>query len=231
MSQMIDGPQEGGCVPLAIQVISSHPLLTRAVQKTLSSTPDISERVLPPALNGTEATSVASLPRLFLLDGCSLPTDLGRLAARCRNHSPGSKFLALLAPQSSAAAEKIRLFYWGIDGFLELHERWQVELPAAVRRISAGQFWVPPEVLTVYIKQVRAFLSGRDLSGHSLTAREIQVLQLLMRSLTNKEISAALSIGERTVKFHVSNILSKLHVEDRRGLLPDVRLSLSSSES
>jgi len=136
-----------------------------------------------------------------------------------------------LSPEGSKSTEKIRLFYWGVDGFLDLHERWQTELPAAVRRILAGQFWVPQEVLAVYIKQVRGFLEEQGSLTHSLTAREIQVLQLLMRSLTNKEISAALRIGERTVKFHVSNILSKLHVEDRRGLLPNLRLSLSSSES
>ena len=216
---------------LLIQVISSHPLLTRAVQKTLSCLPEISSRVLPPALSEADATKGICIPRLFLLDACSLPTDLGRLAARCRSHSPGSKFLALLSPNGSNATEKVRLFYWGIDGFLELHERWQTELPSAVRRISAGQFWVPQEVLAVYIKQVRELLDEERPSSHSLTAREIQVLQLLMRSLSNKEISAALRIGERTVKFHVSNILSKLHVEDRRGLLPNLRLSLSSSES
>jgi DNA-binding CsgD family transcriptional regulator len=42
-----------------------------------------------------------------------------------------------------------------------------------------------------------------------------------MRRLTNKEISSALSISERTVKFHVSNILGKLQLQDRRGLSPD----------
>lgn len=215
---------------LAIQVISSHPLLTRAAQETLSSLPDISPRVVPCALNEADATRGICIPRLFLLDACSLPIDLGRLAARCRSHSPGSRFLALLSPESSSATEKVRLFYWGIDGFLELHERWQIELPAAVRRISSGQFWVPPDVLAVYIKQVRGLLDEQRPSSHSLTAREIQVLQLLMRSLTNKEISAALRIGERTVKFHVSNILSKLNVEDRRGLLPSLKLSLSSSK-
>jgi DNA-binding NarL/FixJ family response regulator len=47
------------------------------------------------------------------------------------------------------------------------------------------------------------------------------VLQLLMRRLTNKEISSALGIAERTVKFHVSNILGKLQLQDRRGLLLD----------
>ena len=215
---------------LAIQVISSHPLLTRAVQKTLSSEADLSARVLSPALNEADATRGPSTPRLFLLDACSLPTGLGRLAGRCRNHSPGSKFLALLSPDGSAAAEKVRLFYWGIDGFLELHERWQAELPAAVRRVSAGQFWVPSEVLAVYVKQMRGLLGEQNLANRSLTMREIQVLQLLMRSLTNKEISAALRIGERTVKFHVSNILSKLNLEDRRGLLPSLQFSASSSK-
>lgn len=184
---------------------------------------DVSARALPPALSETEATKGPSVPRLFLLDVCSLPTDPGRLAGRCRSHSPGSRFLALLSPQTSTSAEKVRLFYCGIDGFLELHEQWQVELRAAIRRICAGQFWVPPEVLAVYIKQVRTLLGGQHLPSHLLTRREIQVLQLLMRSLTNKEISAALRIGERTVKFHVSNILSKLHVEGRRGLLPELR--------
>jgi two-component system NarL family response regulator len=68
---------------------------------------------------------------------------------------------------------------------------------------------------------VRALLDAQRLPGHSLTAREVQVLQLLVRSLTNKQISNALKFSERTVKFHVSNILSKLNLDDRRGLLPD----------
>jgi DNA-binding NarL/FixJ family response regulator len=44
---------------------------------------------------------------------------------------------------------------------------------------------------------------------------------MLMRHWRNKEISSALAISERTVKFHVSNILTKLNLEDRRGLLPE----------
>ena len=58
-------------------------------------------------------------------------------------------------------------------------------------------------------------------AGTFLTARERQVLQLLMRGLANKEISSLLEISERTVKFHVSNALSKLQLEDRRELFSD----------
>ena len=208
-------------VAIAIQVISSHPLFTRAVEKILSHSRDFPARILPPALNEAEALRPPSFPRLFLLDACSLHTDLGPLAGRCRAHSPGSKFLGVFSPGNTSDAEKIRLFYWGIDGFVELHKTWQAELPQAIRSILKGQLWVPPEVLLAYVKQVKALLNAQLLPGHSLTAREAQVLQLLLRQSSNKDISSTLSISERTVKFHVSNTLSKLQLEDRRGLLPD----------
>jgi DNA-binding NarL/FixJ family response regulator len=208
-------------VAIAIQVISSHPLLTRAVEKTISQQKDFPVRILAPTPNEVEATKQPSFPRLFLLDGCSLQTDLGRVAARCRAHSPGSKFLALLPPGNNSGAEKIRLFSWGIDAFVELHKTWQAELPQAIHSILKGQLWVPPEVLLSFVKQAKALLDSQLLHGHFLTAREGEVLQLLMRRLTNKEISGLLAISERTVKFHVSNILSKLQLDDRRRLSPD----------
>jgi DNA-binding NarL/FixJ family response regulator len=208
-------------VAIVIQVISSHPLLTRAVQKLLSHAKDFPVHTLLSASNEVEATSQPGSPRLFVLDGCSLQTDLGPLAMRCRAHSPGSKFLALLPPRGDICAEKIRLFNWGLDGFVELHTAWQAELPQAIHSILKGQLWVPPEVLLAFVRQAKTLLDSQLLHGQHLTTREGEVLQLLIRRLTNKEISSALSISERTVKFHVSNILSKLQLDDRRALAPD----------
>ena len=204
---------------IAIQAISSHPLLTRAVEGILADEKDFP--VLPSASNEAEATSQTNFPRLFLLDACSLHTDLGPLAERCRSHSPGSKFLALVPPADSNYADEIRLFYWGIDGFVELSETWRTELPQAIHSILNGQYWVPAEVLMAFVRHAQALEQTRLQPGHSLTAREGQVLRLLMRHLTNKEISKALLISERTVKFHVSHILTKLGLEDRRGLYPE----------
>jgi DNA-binding NarL/FixJ family response regulator len=213
-------------VSIAIQVMSAHPLLIRAVEGVLSNLKDIPVRLLPPAQNPAEAMRQPRSPRLFLLDACSLHADLGPLAGRCRTYLPGSKFLALLPPEKSSIAEKMRLFYWGIDGFVELHKTWQAELPKAelpkaIHCVVKGQTWAPPEVLLAFVQQAKWLLDAQLLPGHSLTAREGQTLQLLMRRLTNKEISSALSISERTVKYHVSNILSKLQLQDRRGLAPD----------
>lgn len=217
-------------VAIAVQVVSSHPLLIRAVSGIMSHLKDFPVRALPPAMSEAEALRQGNSPRLFILDACSLHTDLGPLAGRCRASAPGSKFLGLLPPGDSAHTEKIRLFSWGIDGFVELHKAWQRELPQAIRSILKGQLWVPSEVLLAFVKQAKALLDAQLLHGHFLTAREGEILQLLMRRLTNKEISSALGISERTVKFHVSNILGKLQLEDRRGLSLE-KLSLKESAS
>jgi DNA-binding NarL/FixJ family response regulator len=215
---------------VAIQAISSHPLLTRAVKEILAGIKEYA--ILPSASTEAETTSEPHLARLFLLDACSLHTDLGPLAERCRARWPGSKFLALVPPGDDGYEDKIRLFYWGIDGFVDLSDRWRTELPVAIRSVLNGQYWVPPEVLTAFVKHAQALEETRLRRGHVLTGREGQVLRLLMRQLTNKEISKALLVSERTVKFHVSNILAKLGLENRRGLLPEapVRVPLKADE-
>ena len=122
---------------------------------------------------------------------------------RLRANSPGSKFLALLPPERSGESEMVLLFHWGIDGFVTLHKKWKAELPKAALATLQGRLWVPSEVLLAFVKQMKTLLDRQLLAGQSLTAREGQVLQLLFRHLTNKEIAYQLNIGERTAKFHV----------------------------
>jgi hypothetical protein len=69
-----------------------------------------------------------NVPRLFLLDGCSLTFPLGPLSGRLRTNSPGSKFLALLDPGRSGESEMLGLFHSGIDGMLVLDKNWKAEL-------------------------------------------------------------------------------------------------------
>jgi DNA-binding NarL/FixJ family response regulator len=134
--------------------------------------------LIVPAASEVQATDRQAPPRLFLLDGCSLRTDLGRLAVRCRALAPGAKVLALLPPGDNVSTEKTRLFCWGLDGFVELHETWQEELPRAIHSILKGQLWVPPEVMLAFVKQAKTLLDSQLLHGHFLTAREAQILQL-----------------------------------------------------
>lgn len=206
---------------VVVQLFSSHPVLIQALQRMTFHSEGFSFQTLPPTLIEPPTPNHVDAFCFFLLDACSLKIDLGPLVARCRNNCPGSKFVALLPPAVGNFAEKIRLFCWGMDGFVDLRDTWQTELPHAVDSILHGQLWVPREVLETFMRWERALFETQLVPGHFLTARERQVLQLLMRGLANKEISSSLKIAERTVKFHVSNILSKLQLEDRRELFPD----------
>jgi DNA-binding NarL/FixJ family response regulator len=75
----------------------------------------------------------------------------------------------------------------------------------AIRKVHQGEQYIPPEIATR--------MSGRLLS--QLSARELEVLQLIAKGLSNKEIGAALHVVEGTVKIHITNILAKLGVSDR----------------
>jgi PAS domain S-box-containing protein len=204
---------------LALQVVSSHVLGVHDIESALSIQPPLVDRLLPHAASEADALKRPNLPRLFLLDGCSLTFPLGPLSGRLRANSPGSKFLALLDPDRSGQADMIGLFHWGIDGMLILDQTWKTELAKATIALLRNRLWVPSEVLLAFVKHVKILLETQLLPEESLTARESQALQLLFRRLTNKEIAYELGISERTAKFHVSNVLSKLGFENRRDLL------------
>jgi DNA-binding NarL/FixJ family response regulator len=206
---------------LALQVVSSHLLGILDIEKVLSAHPVFATRLCPHANTEVDALRAPNFPRLFLLDGCSISVPLGPLSSRLRANSPGSKFLALLAPDRNSEAEMIRLFHWGIDGMLVLDEDWKSELPKAIITLLSNRLWVPGEVLLAFVNLMKTVLDRQLLPGQSLTAREGQVLQLLFRSFTNKEIACGLNISERTAKFHVCNVLNKLGLENRRHFLEE----------
>jgi DNA-binding CsgD family transcriptional regulator len=203
---------------LALQVVSSHLLGVRDIEQALSVQEALGEALLPHAASEAETLKRPNCPRLFLLDGCSLHLALGPISSRLRANSPGSKFLALLPPHRSGESEMMALFHWGIDGFVTLHEGWRAELPLATMALLRDRLWVPSEVQLAFIMRMKALLDRQLLGHQSLTARETQVLHLLFRHLTNKEIAHQLNIRERTAKFHVSNLLRKLGLENRRHL-------------
>lgn len=211
-------------MPLALQVVSSHLLGVLDIESALSAENGLVEQLVPHAGSAAEALKPPNFPRLFLLDGCSLTSPLGPLSSRLRANSPGSKFLALLAPNRISEAEMIGLFHWGVDGMLVLDDDWKSELLKATFALLGNRLWVPPEVLLSFIKQMKALLDRQLLPGQLLTGRESQVLQLLFRRLTNKEIACGLKISERTAKFHVCNVLNKLGLENRKNLLETFRL-------
>jgi NarL family two-component system response regulator LiaR len=87
------------------------------------------------------------------------------------------------------------------------------ELANAIRAAHAGRPTLAPEAAQALIHNTRS--AGIPALGHDLTEREREVLALMVEGLNNTEISDKLIVSRSTVKFHVSNILSKLHVSSR----------------
>ena len=208
---------------LRVHILSAHPLAVCFLVQMLSVDPELRKM-----LSGESLTDLASLrklqqPCLFVIDTCFLPVELTQLTRLLRVRCRGSKFLVLIPGERSNHEEMLRLLYAGVDGIVSLTKDLQKELPVAVRVIQAGNLWIPPQVKAEYVEQTYLLLDKLQLSGLSLTAREIQILHLMVRRLSNKEIAAKLGTAERTVKFHVSNILSKFRVENRRNLLATMK--------
>jgi two-component system NarL family response regulator len=161
--------------------------------------------VVAEAANGQQAVEMfrVHLPDVTLLD-LRMPGMGGVEAAIViRSEFPGARMIALT---TYGGDEDIRrALAAGVQAYLTkdvLHD----ELLKAIRAVNGGQTYLPAAVAA----SLAAQLPRPDLS-----AREVQVLALIVRGLANKQIAFTLGIAEHTVKNHVKNILSKLGVQDR----------------
>ena len=117
-------------------------------------------------------------------------------------------------------ANSFPLLRLGVKGLVPYAQARQ-QLPEAVRATAAGGFWVPRTVLSKFVDWVLESLGPRrwTFGPAYLSPREQEVLEALLANLSKKEIAQRLSLAERTVKFHVSNVLGKFGVQRRSDLI------------
>lgn len=159
------------------------------------------------------------LGEVLLLDGCG-QVDWPKLALHWEKI--GGKVVVLFPEDSAHPEKQLRALFLGVSGVVVTSTKWQGEILQAVRAVIDGGLWIRRDVLNEYVRrtsgQSRSKSREFDALEH-LTAREEQIMGLLLRGDSNKEIGNALGISERTVKYHVSNILQKSQVSSRRELL------------
>lgn len=187
--------------PIRILVAEDHLVARAGVSAIVSMQTDMT--IVAEAANGQQAVELyrKHRPDVALLD-MRMPVMSGVEAARAiRSEFPNARMIALT---TYGGDEDIRrALAAGVQAYLTkdvLHD----ELLKAIRAVHAGQNYLPASVA------LAAQMPRPDLS-----AREVQVLELIVRGLANKQIAYSLNIAEHTVKNHVKNILSKLGVQDR----------------
>lgn len=153
---------------------------------------------------------------VFIIDQCGLEVPLGELIRYLRERCPDPKFLVVDDEKSNE--EIVRLLIIGIHGYVP-HPQVSRTLARAIHCVAVNQYWVPLDAFHAFLREAASALR-RDTHGRQTTTpREVQILELVRRRLSNKEIAELLHIQVSTVKFHLSNIFSKLHANSRRELV------------
>ncbi len=156
--------------------------------------------------------------QVFVIDAEGPRAVTETLLAGLQTAHPGSRAIVVGGKLADAAA--FGLLRQGARGLLTFKEA-QRQLPRAVQSVVAGGYWVPRQVLSEFVNSIlhAGGVRAAAISSARLSRREREVCDALLENLSNKEIGTRQNISERTVKFHVSNLLAKFGVQRRADLI------------
>lgn len=198
--------------PIRILLVDDHEVVRLGLRAVLEVEPDL-EVVGDADTAGRGVVAAVRLrPDLVLLD-VVLPDRSGIEACReIRAAHPDVRVLMLTSFGDETAVLSSLLA--GASGYL-LKNAPRADLLAAIRGVAAGGTLLDPAVETVVRQRLAGLSAGKSESRTALSEREREVIALVARGLTNREIAEALVISEKTARNHVSNILDKLGLARR----------------
>jgi len=193
-------------------IVDDHEMVRKGAKGYLEVQPEI--KVLAEAESGEEAVRLARefVPDVVLMDLVMPGMDGVEATRKVKDISPRTQIIIL-----TSFHEDEHIFpalQAGAISYL-LKDVKAKELVEAIRRASKGEATLHPRVASRLIKQFSLGEGDSKILFTELTSREVEVLTLIARGFTNQKIAEELVISIGTVKGHVSNILSKLHLADR----------------
>jgi DNA-binding NarL/FixJ family response regulator len=197
---------------IRILVADDHPIVRDGLIAILSTQPDL--EVVAEAGDGQEvlAQVAQSQPDVVLLDLEMPVLDGVETLGRLRESYPQTRVIIFTAFDTDERI--LAAVQGGAQGYL-LKGAPRHEVFNAIRVVHEGGSLLQPVVASKLLRQMSAPAEGDGSLAEPLTPREQEVLDYLAQGLQNKEIAQKLVISERTVKFHVSSILTKLEAGNR----------------
>ncbi|HYJ74132.1 MAG TPA: response regulator transcription factor [Kineosporiaceae bacterium] len=200
--------------PLRVMVVDDHPIWRDAIERDLR---DAGLEVVAAAGDGDQALRrlPAARPDVVVLD-LRLPTlDGVETTRRIAAEHPGVRVLVLSA--SGEEQDVLAAIKAGATGYL-VKSASREELLDAVRRTAAGDAVFTPGLAGLVLGEFRRMMTddrGKEASGPRLTDRETEILRLVAKGLSSRQIAERLVLSHRTVQNHTQNVLAKLQLHNR----------------
>ena len=156
---------------------------------------------------------------VYVVDAHVAPSATRALVSNILGHYAEARIIVVADKIDSR--KSYPLLQMGAKGLLT-YEQVREQLPTALPLVANGGFWLPRAVLSGFVELILGGQHKRNqavISSANLSLREHEVLGSLLENLSNKEIGSKLNVTERTVKFHVSNVLNKFGVRRRADLI------------
>jgi DNA-binding NarL/FixJ family response regulator len=205
---------------LKVCLLSPHPMVLDEFHRLLE---DSGFQIVSKQLDSMLAPDLRSLevPKasVYVVDAHAARQATGALLGNILDRFAAARLLVV--GDKLKEADCYAMLRQGVKGILNYAEA-REQLPRALPLVAAGGFWVPRTVLSRFVDSILTATQGRRLRSDSpaeLSRREQEVLNGLLENLANKEVADRLHISERTVKFHVSNLLAKFGVRRRADLI------------
>jgi DNA-binding NarL/FixJ family response regulator len=192
--------------PIRILIADDHPVVRSGLESMLAKQPDF--EVVGEAEDGMEAVRLAKelSPDVILMDLRMPEMDGAAVTGKISKDHPETRVLVLTTYDSDA--DILRAVEAGATGYL-LKDAPREELYEAVRSTASGKPLLTPAVTAMLMRSIREPRTQKP------SAREVEVLELVRKGLSNKGIGRELHISEATVKTHLIHVFGKLGVDDR----------------
>jgi DNA-binding NarL/FixJ family response regulator len=191
---------------IRVMLVDDHPVVREGLRGMLDTEPDLT--VIGEAGSGEEAVrlAIAERPDVILMDLRMPGLDGAGATEKIMTSGIGSRVIVLTTYETDA--DILRAVEAGATGYL-LKDASRAELAGAIRAATRGETVLAPSVAGRLVRRMR------QPAQQGLSAREIEVLRLVGKGMTNAEAGAALHISEATVKTHLLRVFNKLGVSDR----------------
>lgn len=190
---------------IRLYIVEGQVLFAKALCQVFASERNI--EIVGDAQTINEAHVAKARPDVVILDLDGSNTGLFDAIEPTRRAAPNAKICALTMRPAPEIMQ--RCLSAGAEGYI-VKDVTPSELIRAVRLVAAGDTYVDPRVAGGWLRRRSNATRRTDLN--ELSARETEVIRLIAEGLSNKEISARLSLSEKTIKNHISRIFSKLNI-------------------